>query len=499
MVGAADLSPMARGRSTDTITSAEMAALDANCEFHGLSRVQLMENAGAAVARRIRARFQRPRPVVVLCGPGNNGGDGFVAARKLLASGWGYDVRVLLLAPPRDLRTPEARKNYEALVAAGVPVESVTSPKDLPDFAGTVMVDALFGTGVRGAAREPHATTIRKMNAARRRGGFVVAVDIPSGVDPDTGKAGLTVDADLVVTFHKRKPGLRRFRGEVAVADIGIPEGLEHLTGPGDLLLLPERRPDSHKGQNGRVLVVGGGPYHGAPAFNGLAALRAGADVVTVAVPESIELAVRTVAPNLMVHGLPGKVLAPSHVAALARMLKNYDVLCIGSGLGKDPGSLRAAHALLRKARKAVVDGEALTPGLPRGRSILTPHTGELSRLLGRKVSLTDRAGRLLAAREAHRRTGAAVLLKGPEDVIVDGDRWKLNRIHNPGMTVGGTGDVLAGVCASFYSRVADPFHAACAAAYVVGAAGNLALEEMGVGFLATDVARLVPKAVRKT
>lgn len=481
------------------ITSREMAALDANCEFHGLSRLQLMENAGAAVARRIRARFKKPCPIVVFCGPGNNGGDGLVAVRKLLASGWGYGVRVLLLASPRDLRTPEARKNYEALVNAGAAVESVTSPGDLPDFRGAVVVDALFGTGVRGPVREPYATAIRKMNAARRRGGFVVAVDIPSGVDPDTGKAGLKVDADLVVTFHKRKPGLRRFRGEVAVADIGIPEGLEHLTGPGDLLLLPERTAASHKGMNGRVLVVGGGPYHGAPAFNGLAALRAGADVVTVAVPESIELAVRKVSPNLMVHGLPGKVLAPSHVAALARMLKNYDVLCIGSGLGKDPGSLLAAHVLLRKAKRAVVDGEALMPGLPPGRFILTPHTGEVSRLLGRKVSLTDRNDRLKAAREAHRRMGAAVLLKGPEDVIVDGKRWKVNRIHNPGMTVGGTGDVLAGVCAAFYARTPDPFHAACAAAYVSGAAGNLALEEMGVGFLASDVARLIPKAVRHT
>ncbi len=482
---------------TGEITSLEMAALDANCEFHGLSRLQLMENAGAAVARRIRARFKRPRPVVVLCGPGNNGGDGFVAARKLLASGRGYDVRVLLLASPRELRTPEARKNYEALVNAGVAVESVANPKDLPDLGEAVVVDALFGTGVRGAIREPHATAIRKMNSARRRGGFVVAVDVPSGVDPDTGRAGLKVDADLVVTFHRRKPGLRRFRGEVAVADIGIPEGLERLAGPGDLLLLPERRPDSHKGQNGRVLVVGGGPYHGAPALAGLAALRAGADVATVVVPESIEPAVRKVSPDLQVVGLPGKTLGPQHVPAVLNMLKRHDVLSIGSGLGKDPGSLKAAFALLRKTRKAVVDGEALMPGLPRGRFILTPHTGELSRLLGRKVSLTDSAGRLRAAREACRKTGAAVLVKGPEDVIADGGRWKANRIHNPGMTVGGTGDVLAGVCASFYSRTADPFHAACAAAYTAGAAGNLAMSEMGVGFLASDVARLIPKAVK--
>ncbi|MEM3086186.1 MAG: NAD(P)H-hydrate dehydratase [Halobacteria archaeon] len=480
------------------ITSREMAALDANCEFYGLSRLQLMENAGAAVARRIRARFPKPKPVVVLCGPGNNGGDGFVAARKLLASGRGYKVRVLLLVPPKDLRTPEARKNYDALVNAGVTVEPVSNPKDLPDLGGSVVVDALFGTGVRGTIREPHATAMRLMNSARRRGGFVVAVDVPSGVDPDTGKAGLKVEADLVVTFHRRKPGIRRFRGEVAVADIGIPEGMEHLTGPGDLLLLPERSRASHKGMNGRVLVVGGGPYHGAPALAGLAALRAGADVATVAVPEAIESAVRKVSPNLQVVGLPGKVLGPQHLPAILQWLKRHDILSIGSGLGRDPGSLKTARALLRRARKAVVDGEALVPGLVRGRFILTPHTGEISRLLGRKVSLTDSAGRLKAAREAHRRTGAAVLLKGPEDVIVDGERWKVNRIHNSGMTVGGTGDVLAGVCAAFYAKVADPFHAACAAAYVSGAAGNLALEEMGYGFLATDVARKIPHAIRE-
>ncbi|MEM3165190.1 MAG: ADP/ATP-dependent (S)-NAD(P)H-hydrate dehydratase, partial [Halobacteria archaeon] len=150
------------------------------------------------------------------------------------------------------------------------------------------------------------------------------------------------------------------------------------------------------------------------------------------------------------------------------------------------------------KAKRAVVDAEALQPGMSRGRWLITPHTGELSRLLGRKVSLTDSDDRLKAAREAHRRTGAAVLLKGPEDVIVDGERWKVNRIHNPGMTVGGTGDVLAGICATFYARTSDPFHAACAAAYVSGAAGNLALEEMGYGFLATDVARKIPHAIRE-
>lgn len=487
-------------KTVGEITSREMAALDANCEFHGLSRLQLMENAGAAVARRIRARFRKPCEVLFLAGPGNNGGDAFAAARKLAASGWGYGIRVLLLARPGDLRTAEARKNYAVLRAAGIRAESVTDPKALPEFDARVIVDGLFGTGVRGPMREPFATAVRRINAARRRGAAVLAIDIPSGMDPDTGRGGLRVEADLVVTFHKRKPGLRRFRGEVAVADIGIPPALEHLAGPGDILLIPPRPKSAHKGQSGRVLVVGGGPYHGAPALAGLAALRAGADQALVAVPESIEAAVRRASPNLEVQGLPGKVLGPDHLSTLAKLLKERDVLCIGSGLGRAPESSRTAWALLRKAKRAVVDAEALQPGMDRGRAgrfILTPHAGEISRLLGRKVG-KDPEERLRAARDAAKRTGATVLLKGAEDVVHDGRRWKLNRTGNPGMAVGGTGDVLAGVCAAFYAKVADPFHAACAAAWVTGRAGDLALEEMGEGFLATDVARRVPAAIRE-
>jgi len=253
-----------------------MAQVDANAAALGVPRKQLMESSGNAVAREVRGVADPGDRVVVVAGRGNNGGDAFVAARFLTAS----DVSTLLLGRPETITTDIARENWAALRRAEHDVRVVTDSAafELPD--ADVVVDAMLGTGVSGALREPAATAARAINGADAT---VVSVDVPSGLDAETGELPEhSVEADRVVTFHDTKPGLDELDAEVTVADIGIPAAAEQFVGPGDLLALG-RDPDSHKGDHGEVLVVGGGPYTGAPALAAQASLRGGADLARVA------------------------------------------------------------------------------------------------------------------------------------------------------------------------------------------------------------------------
>jgi len=263
------------------ITSEEMAVVDANAAALGVPRKQLMESSGNAVAGAVRERADAGDAVALVCGRGNNGGDAFVAARFLSA----YDVTLHLLGRPCAIGTEIARANWAALEAADVDTRAVTDSTALSLDDPDVVVDAMLGTGVTGALREPEATAARAINAIDAT---VVAVDVPSGVDADTGEAaGDAVAADHVVTFHDRKPGLGDHGATVTVADIGIPEAAELFVERGDLLRL-SRDPTARKGEFGAVRVVGGGPYTGAPALAARAALRAGADLAYVSCPAAV-------------------------------------------------------------------------------------------------------------------------------------------------------------------------------------------------------------------
>ncbi|KUK06762.1 MAG: Bifunctional NAD(P)H-hydrate repair enzyme Nnr, partial [Archaeoglobus fulgidus] len=229
------------------ISSRDMQILDTNCEYFGLSRMLLMENAGKGVAEEVMKRFYEGK-VQIFAGSGNNGGDGFVAARHLK----GFDVEIFLLSKPK---TELAIKNLEICRKAGFPVK-----EGLPEeIDADIVIDAMLGTGVRGRLREPYSTAVKMINESDA---FKVAVDVPTGLDPDSGSYEEAVKADLTVTFHKAKPGLAKARevcGEVAVKDIGIPESFENLCGPGDVAFSYKRYEDAHKGVHGKVLVVGGG------------------------------------------------------------------------------------------------------------------------------------------------------------------------------------------------------------------------------------------------
>ncbi len=508
-----------------TITSEEMAALDANCKYFGLAPIQLMENAGANIARVVKQRFGEDAKVLIIAGKGNNGGDAFAAARHLRTD----NVRVILVGRSKDLRTEESRTNWGILKNCGYHLEELTDSSSLRALKEAieheqgmgmgmkvdVIIDALLGTGVRGRIREPEATAIDLINES---GAFILAVDLPSGLDPDTGECenDKVVHADLTLTFHRAKPGLLRNRehvGELVVADIGIPAAMEQLAGPGDVsLVLRRRERSSHKGDNGRVLVVGGGPFYGAPCLSALAALRTGADWVTVAAPRSVAHVIASISPNIIVQPLSGSILTENDVEQILNLMKRHDVLVIGMGLGTAEETKRAVKQIIEgddsAMRKVVVDADGLYGldlplELPVPRQvIITPHAGELRKMnVQAPLPSTAGAGDSKELQEFIRefsiRNHVVTLLKGNPDIISDGERMKLNFTGNAGMTVGGTGDVLSGITGTLFATAEDAFKVATAAAFISGSAGDVAFQAKGLSLLATDVVDSIPAVLR--
>lgn len=458
-----------------------MAAIDANCRYFGLLPLQLMENAGAALAREIKAKAAMAgNKIAIVAGKGNNGGDAFAAARHLE----GFEVTVFLLGRSRDITTPEAKQNWDILEKLDFPIKEISEVRDLNLAEYDLIIDAIFGTGVRDPIKGLEAAAIDAINSSSRP---VICVDVPSGLG-----TSLTVRSDLTVTFHRPKPGLS---GNIVVADIGIPAQAEFFAGPGDVRLVGSRSPDSHKGDSGRILVIGGGPYTGAPALTAMAALRAGADIATVATPESASKIVASFSPNLIVRELPGDHLSPDHLNLLKNLIQDHSVVVMGMGLGRNPETIQALAQILPLCNKTVIDADALQSGLPM-KGIVTPHTGEFKRISKVDLPGPDYKGRIEPVKRYAKENGLVVLLKGRIDLITDGDVVRGNATGNPGMTVGGTGDVLAGVTAAFYART-SPFRAAVAAAFINGRAGDLVYDEKDYGMVATDIVEKIPQAMR--
>jgi len=493
------------------LSAGEMGVVDENADALGVPRKQLMESSGNAIARAVREIAPPGTEVTLVCGRGNNGGDAFVAARFLDA----YDVTVRLLGRAATISTDIARENWTALRAGDYDVGELRDSRALDLGAPGVVVDAMLGTGVRGTPREPERSAIEAVNALDAT---VLSVDVPSGVDADTGAAaGVAVEADRVVTFHDDKPGLASLDAEVTVADIGIPAAAERVVERGDLGRV-RRDPSSHKGDHGEVLIVGGGPYTGAPALAARAALGAGADLVRVACPESIAREVQGYSPDLIVRPFPGDRFAPPTVDGVAALAEEHDAVVIGPGLGDDDPTVEAIERLLaRTATTAVVDadGVASVPRIDRpGPTICTPHAGEF-RAMAAAAGLDlappgndDPDGRAAATARLAEETGTVITLKGRHDAVADGrDRDpppgrvkpdgmnpRLNRSGCPQMTVGGTGDVLAGATGALAATL-DPFDAACVAVHVNGLAGERAAAGRAT-IVASDLLDHLPAAL---
>jgi hydroxyethylthiazole kinase-like uncharacterized protein yjeF len=500
-------------------TADEMRAVDTwAISERGVPSLDLMESAGSGVAAAVED-LEPTGAVRIVCGKGNNGGDGLVAARKLTEHG--TPAEALLLAPPGEL-SEDARANHERLVAAGGRVRELGTA-DLPAAleGSGVVVDALLGTGFKGVPRAPVDAAIAAINDARCP---VVAVDVPSGADASTGEvAGACVRAQTTVTFHAAKIGLwvlpaKRFAGRIQVIDIGIPEGgpeMEAAFGlidPSVLELLPRRGLDSTKFSSGSVLVIGGATgLTGAVTMTCEAAMRAGAGWVRAGVPASLNPIFEEKLTEVMTVPLPDRdgALLASAADAVVEASERADAVVVGPGLGRNSESFELAQALLgRLDRPLLVDADglnALAAGgldLVAGRSaptVLTPHAGELARLLGsesREVS----ARRLDSVRAAAVTAGCVVILKGDDSLVVDGsDRLGVSAGGSPALATAGTGDVLSGVIAAFLAKGLDPFEASCAGVYAHAQAGWLAATQYGAeSVIATDVIAALPAALRR-
>jgi ADP-dependent NAD(P)H-hydrate dehydratase / NAD(P)H-hydrate epimerase len=461
------------------ISAEEMNALDSNCRYFGLLPLQLMENAGAALARVVMARA-KGKSIAIVAGRGNNGGDAFVAARHLV----GFDVTVYLLGRSKDIATEEAKRNWQILERLGYDLHEVMDSKDLSLEKCDMIIDAVFGTGVRGSVRGLEAQAIDAINSS---GKPVISVDVPSG--QGTNKAVL---ADATVTFHRQKPDMT---GNIIVADIGIPQAAEFFVGEGDLWLMGRRSQESHKGDSGRILVIGGGPYTGAPALSAMAALRAGADIVTVAAPKAAARTISCYSPNLIIQELSGDHLCPDDLTILKEQIARHDVVVMGMGLGRHAETMATLAEIIPLCKKPVIDADALQPDLPL-KGIVTPHAGEFRRISGIDLVDLDYKERVEPLKVYAHGKSLVVLLKGKVDLISDGEVVRANTTGNPGMTVGGTGDVLAGITAAFYART-TALRAATAAAFVNGRAGDLVYPEKDFGMVATDVIEKIPQAMR--
>lgn len=466
------------------ISATEMRVIDRNAQHFGVSILDLMENAGRAVAEAARRDFAATgKKVLVVCGTGNNGGDGFVAARLLADEA---RVTVLLARSPDQIATEEARTNYSRLKNLRV-IEGLDRSEGAMTDAD-VIVDALLGIGATGDLREPYATLIREMNAT---GKPILSVDVPSGLG-----ATPVVRPKVTVSMFDAKEGMTpENSGTIRIADIGIPAQVARTIGPGEFLLFPRPKAESHKGQNGSLLIVAGGPFTGAPALVAMGALGLGADLVHIATPALAAQVVAGYSPNFIVHPLVGHRLLREDVELIVELAAKADALAIGPGLGDSPGTLESVRAIIKAVDKPVVfDADAIravgqdTTVLSKRRAVATPHSREFVALTGKTLpdSLEEKARMV---QEAAKMLGITILLKGHVDIVSDGARTKLNYTGNPGMTVGGTGDVLCGAVGGLLCKGVEPYDAARLGAFANGYAGDLAFKVKSYGLTATDVA----------
>jgi len=461
-------------------------------EEQGVPSPQLMEAAGTALAEAV-AELAPQGPVRIVCGKGNNGGDGQIAARRLRRMG--FEVEAV------DLWADQVPGDLDRWLAG----------------SGAV-VDAIFGTGFEGAPREP---ALGAIDAINRCGAPVVACDIASGVDASSGEvAGAAVEADLTVSFHAAKVGQRIapgkwHSGELRVVPIGIPAGAPGAPAggtiaPAVLALAPRRGPRSTKFSSGQVAIAGGSRgLTGAVRMSSLAAIRAGAGYATVAVPADLEPVFEAGEPEVMSVGCPGGdgCLVPASAKAVLRAFEPAAAGVLGPGMGRDPGSVDLAREVVGAiAAPLVIDADGLNAfagqlgpiAAREAPTVLTPHAGELGRLLGRDAEEIA-AHRLAATREAARAAGAVVVLKGDDTIVSDGERVAVNALSAPALATAGSGDVLSGIAAALLARGLEPFAAACAAVLAHARAGRDAAVRIGAAesVIATDVIDSIPVGLR--
>jgi NAD(P)H-hydrate epimerase len=503
------------------ISGKEIKVLDKNAEFYGVPTIKLMENAGKGVADFIinKLKKQEGNEILFFCGTGNNGGDGFVAARYLANK---YNVSVFLTGKEKDIQTIISKDNFQKLKKSNVKIYDIDSLNKIDELLSknNIIVDSMLGIGLSGNLREPYSTIVKKINVVKNI--TIISVDVPTGLGTNT-----KVKPDYTVTFHDVKIGMTNENsGDIKMVDIGIPKKAVEYVGPGELsTYYPIPKKESHKGENGRLLVVGGGPYYGAPAISSFAAQRTGIDLIFVATPKKVARAITSyspllikpvrlakdiaiLSPTLIVKELNNEnYLVSNDLGIVETLVDKVDALVIGPGLGSENETQKAVEKIInlfvKNKKPIVIDADAIKvvgkkPVLVKNsQTVITPHAGEFQELTGVKLS------NVLDERKKNveiwaKKLGVVILLKGPIDIISNGEETKLNDIHNPSMTVGGTGDVLAGIVGALLAKGVEPFNAARMGIFINGAAGNNAFEKKSYGLIATDVIEEIPNILKK-
>lgn len=512
------------------VTAEEMKEIDRKTIASGVPSIELMENAGRAVARAIKSRYSplKGKRVSIFCGKGNNGGDGLVVARLLVKEK--VKIKAFLLARKEELKK-DPKINLKRTLKQKVKIIEIDSSRRLEKFGQEIkesdlIVDAILGTGIKGAPKGLEAKAIKFINTLKKP---IVSVDIPSGVEGSTGKvSGEAVRADLTITFGLPKIGLviypgAEYVGELEVVDIGIPKKfLEDKRIKINLIAKEEissylkpRKPDTHKGTYGHLFVIAGSiGMTGAATLTSQAAslcfgaLRSGVGLVTLGIPESLNEIMEIKLTEGMTLPLPEtkkKTLSLKAEKKIIEFSKKTDALALGPGLSTDKETQRLVRNLIKKiSLPMVIDADALNalvnnPSILRTLRIITPHPGEMAKLIGKKAEEVQE-NRIKVAGDFAKKYKVIVVLKGARTVIADpeGDIY-INPTGNPGMASAGVGDVLTGMIGSFLAQKKEPLEAAKMGVYIHGLAGDLAAQEKGEEpLIASDVLEKLPQAFRK-
>ncbi|MFX0028601.1 MAG: NAD(P)H-hydrate dehydratase [Candidatus Hermodarchaeota archaeon] len=503
--------------NSEKISAEDVVIADNNAQWLGIPLIHLMECAGYCITDEIinRYKIKDKSTVVIFCGTGNNGGDGFVVARHLAA--FNIKSHVILVGSPEKIRTNASQFNWELIRNKINYMVKTTIVSDSTDIGGIgilnknrrdigLIIDGLLGTGVSGKIREPISSAIDIINKLREENGIdVVSIDLPSGMNPNTGEViHKAVKADLVVALHRAKNGLDTSSDhikELVIRSIGIPYEANLYVGKGDLIpTLKIREIDAHKGKFGRILVIGGSKnYSGAPAYASLTGINFGIDLVITYVPEVVGDVIRSYSPNLIVRTSPGKWLNMKAFDEIAELIEWSNTVIIGPGLGLQEETEELLINLLKKLNNTkkpyVLDADALKlvknhlELLKSQNIILTPHEGELSIMMGVDLppydQIEERSKVVLGLAKKYDLT---LLVKGPYDYISNGEEIKINRTGCPEMSIGGTGDVLAGLCAAFLATGNNLFKSACSGVFLNGIIGEYCKKNIGPRFTAVEM-----------
>lgn len=510
----------------EKISAEDVAIADNNAQWLGIPLIHLMECAGYCIADELTKRYNinKESTVAIFCGTGNNGGDGFVVARQLAA----FNIKslVILVGTPEKIRTQASLFNWKLItnrinyMVKNVIISDSTEIEKIEllnrnKYKIGLIIDGLLGTGIVGEIREPISTAIDIINKLREKENIkVVSIDLPSGMNPNTGEIiHKAVKADLVIALHRIKKGLdikSDYIKEIVVRSIGIPYEARLFIGNGDLIpTLKVRKVNNHKGQFGRMFVIGGSKnYSGAPAYSSLTGINFGIDLVITYVPEVIGDVVRCYSPNMIVRTNPGNWLNMDSFNEISELIEWSNAIVIGPGLGQQKETEELLIKLLEKMKNEkknyILDADALKlvknnlDLLKGSNAILTPHEGELEIMTGTKLpsyeKIEDRSNIILKLTQE---LDVTLLVKGPYDYISNGKKLKINRTGCPEMSIGGTGDVLAGLCACFLATNNNAFQSVCSAAFLNGIMGEYCKANIGERFTAMDMVKNLNNAIK--